>query len=175
MARFSGVSTGACIGHISPEALAGGPIGKVRESDQIEIVIDRNRQIGTVHLVGEGDEHFGAEEGDEAASRAQPPARSCAASRPARGYAALGGAGAGERRCVGRVRVRCGSDYFAIGEERVKLYRTGNGNFVEDGGKFFRVPESNWDALIAHDDLSEYLRIRRERRKAGGRFRPRAN
>ena len=27
-ARFSGVSTGACIGHVGPEALAGGPIGK---------------------------------------------------------------------------------------------------------------------------------------------------
>jgi putative YjhG/YagF family dehydratase len=61
--RFSGVSTGACIGHISPEALAGGPIGKVRENDMIEIVIDRNRQIGTVHLVGEGDEQFGSDEG----------------------------------------------------------------------------------------------------------------
>ncbi len=40
-ARFSGVSTGACIGHVSPEALAGGPVGKVLEGDQIEIVIDR--------------------------------------------------------------------------------------------------------------------------------------
>ncbi len=45
-ARFSGVSTGACIGHISPEALAGGPIGKVLEGDQIEIVIDRGRLTG---------------------------------------------------------------------------------------------------------------------------------
>src|SRR5262249_7208362 len=35
-ARFSGVSTGACIGHVSPEALAGGPIGKVRDGDAIE-------------------------------------------------------------------------------------------------------------------------------------------
>src|SRR5580658_4741588 len=41
-ARFSGVSTGACIGHISPEALAGGPIGRVQEGDTIEIVVDRN-------------------------------------------------------------------------------------------------------------------------------------
>ena len=32
-ARFSGVSTGACIGHVGPEALAGGPIGKVRDGD----------------------------------------------------------------------------------------------------------------------------------------------
>jgi putative YjhG/YagF family dehydratase len=70
--RFSGVSTGACIGHISPEALAGGPIGKVRENDQIEIVIDRNRQIGTVHLVGEGDEWFGAEEGTKRLAARSP-------------------------------------------------------------------------------------------------------
>ncbi|MGA8596417.1 MAG: YjhG/YagF family D-xylonate dehydratase, partial [Bryobacteraceae bacterium] len=41
-ARFSGVSTGACIGHVSPEALAGGPIGKVQEGDLIEITVDRN-------------------------------------------------------------------------------------------------------------------------------------
>ena len=42
-ARFSGVSTGACIGHVGPEALAGGPIGKVLDGDLIRIVIDRNR------------------------------------------------------------------------------------------------------------------------------------
>jgi dihydroxyacid dehydratase/phosphogluconate dehydratase len=62
-ARFSGVSTGACIGHISPEALAGGEIGRVKEGDVIEIVIDRNALHGTVDLVGEGDERFSAEEG----------------------------------------------------------------------------------------------------------------
>jgi len=62
-ARFSGVSTGACIGHISPEALAGGPIGKVREGDAIEIVIDRGTLTGSVCLVGEAGEIFGAEEG----------------------------------------------------------------------------------------------------------------
>jgi putative YjhG/YagF family dehydratase len=62
-ARFSGVSTGACIGHVTPEALAGGPVGKVREGDVIEIVIDRNRLEGSVDLVGEGGKIFGAEEG----------------------------------------------------------------------------------------------------------------
>ena len=50
-ARFSGVSTGACIGHISPEALAGGPIGKIHDGDMIQIVIDRNRLEGTINLV----------------------------------------------------------------------------------------------------------------------------
>ncbi|HZZ72633.1 MAG TPA: YjhG/YagF family D-xylonate dehydratase [Pirellulales bacterium] len=52
-ARFSGVSTGACIGHVGPEALAGGPIGKLRDEDQIEIEIDRNRLIGRLDLVGD--------------------------------------------------------------------------------------------------------------------------
>ncbi|MBM3757061.1 MAG: YjhG/YagF family D-xylonate dehydratase [Acidobacteria bacterium] len=51
-ARFSGVSTGACIGHISPEALAGGPIGKLRDGDPIEIVIDRNTMEGSFNLLG---------------------------------------------------------------------------------------------------------------------------
>ncbi|MBK5297491.1 MAG: dihydroxy-acid dehydratase, partial [Vicinamibacteria bacterium] len=52
-ARFSGVSTGACIGHIGPEALAGGPIGKVRDGDRIRVVIDRATLDGRVDLVDE--------------------------------------------------------------------------------------------------------------------------
>jgi len=62
-ARFSGVSTGACIGHVSPEALAGGPIGKLRDGDIIEIVVDRNKLEGHVNFVGEGPELFNPEEG----------------------------------------------------------------------------------------------------------------
>jgi putative YjhG/YagF family dehydratase len=50
-ARFSGVSTGACIGHIGPEALAGGPIGKLRDGDRLRVVIDRNRLEGRIDLV----------------------------------------------------------------------------------------------------------------------------
>jgi xylonate dehydratase len=50
-ARFSGVSTGPCIGHIGPEALGGGPIGRVRDGDRIRIVIDRTRLQGTIDLV----------------------------------------------------------------------------------------------------------------------------
>ena len=53
-ARFSGVSTGACIGHVTPEALAGGPIGKVLDGDMIEIMIDRVNLEGSVNLVGAG-------------------------------------------------------------------------------------------------------------------------
>ncbi|HEV2711175.1 MAG TPA: YjhG/YagF family D-xylonate dehydratase [Edaphobacter sp.] len=62
-ARFSGVSTGACIGHISPEALAGGPVGRLRDGDTIEIVIDRNALTGTVDLIGEDGALFTADEG----------------------------------------------------------------------------------------------------------------
>lgn len=50
-ARFSGVSTGACVGHVGPEALAGGPIGRVRDGDTVEIIIDRNTLDGRVDLV----------------------------------------------------------------------------------------------------------------------------
>lgn len=50
-ARFSGVSTGACIGHVGPEALAGGEIGKIVDGDVIEIVIDRGSLEGTLNLV----------------------------------------------------------------------------------------------------------------------------
>ena len=50
--RFSGLSTGACVGHVGPEALDDGPIGRVRDDDLIEIVIDRVELTGSVNLVG---------------------------------------------------------------------------------------------------------------------------
>ncbi|HTJ30490.1 MAG TPA: YjhG/YagF family D-xylonate dehydratase [Acidobacteriaceae bacterium] len=71
-ARFSGVSTGACIGHISPEALANGPIGRIHDGDLIEIVIDRNALAGTVNLIGEDGEVFPPEEG-QIRLAARPP------------------------------------------------------------------------------------------------------
>jgi xylonate dehydratase len=52
-ARFSGVSTGACIGHVGPEALAGGPIGRIQDGDQVRIEIDRRNLTGRVDLVGD--------------------------------------------------------------------------------------------------------------------------
>ena len=61
-ARFSGVSTGACIGHVGPEALAGGPIGKLRDDDLIEIQIDRDSLTGSVDLVGTAAGDLSAEE-----------------------------------------------------------------------------------------------------------------
>ncbi len=71
-ARFSGVSTGACIGHISPEALAAGAIGSLQEGDQIEIIIDRTHLTGTVNLVGDASRIFGAEEGARQLAQRSP-------------------------------------------------------------------------------------------------------
>ncbi|MYH66549.1 MAG: YjhG/YagF family D-xylonate dehydratase, partial [Chloroflexi bacterium] len=73
-ARFSGASTGACIGHVGPEALAGGNIGKLRDGDVIEITIDRNKLRGTVDLVGTADGELSADAAAELlASRAPHP------------------------------------------------------------------------------------------------------
>lgn len=59
-ARFSGVSTGACIGHVGPEALAGGPIGLLRDGDLVRIVVDRARLEGSLDLLGpDGSENTG--------------------------------------------------------------------------------------------------------------------
>ena len=64
-ARFSGVSTGACIGHVSPEALAGGPIGKLRDGDLIQILINRITLEGSVDLVGDPSGNYGVNWGSD--------------------------------------------------------------------------------------------------------------
>ena len=71
-ARFSGVSTGPCIGHIGPEALAGGPIGRLRDGDRIRLVVDCNRLEGSIDLVA------------PAADGSDVPADGELAARPAR-------------------------------------------------------------------------------------------
>lgn len=72
-ARFSGVSTGACVGHVGPEALAGGPIGRVRDGDVIEIIVDRNKLSGSINVVGIDGEMKGADWGTaELESRSTP-------------------------------------------------------------------------------------------------------
>ncbi|MEO7597447.1 MAG: YjhG/YagF family D-xylonate dehydratase [Opitutus sp.] len=58
--RFSGVSTGACIGHASPEAWAGGPVGKVRNGDMIRLHIDTNLLEGTVDVLNVNESEFAA-------------------------------------------------------------------------------------------------------------------
>ncbi len=62
-ARFSGVSTGACIGHVGPEALAGGPIGKLRDDDLVQIEINRTTLEASVHFVGCDGKQFSPEIG----------------------------------------------------------------------------------------------------------------
>jgi putative YjhG/YagF family dehydratase len=97
-ARFSGVSTGACIGHIGPEGLAGGPIGKVLDGDVIRILIDLHRLEGTVDLVGEATRRFTPEEGVRVlAGRAprQDLAPNAALPEDTRLWAALQSAGGG--------------------------------------------------------------------------------
>ena len=73
-ARFSGVSTGACIGHIGPEGLAGGPIGKIVEGDLIRVQLDCRRLEGTVDLVGEAGRRFTSAEGANVLARRSPRA-----------------------------------------------------------------------------------------------------
>ncbi|RZS80032.1 putative YjhG/YagF family dehydratase [Motilibacter rhizosphaerae] len=71
-ARFSGVSTGACIGHVGPEALAGGPIGKVREGDRIRVEIDTGSLTGSIDLVGTADEELSPEQAEALLARRGP-------------------------------------------------------------------------------------------------------
>jgi putative YjhG/YagF family dehydratase len=71
-ARFSGVSTGACIGHVSPEALAGGPVGRLHDGDLIEIVIDTRTLEGSLNFIGESGTESGAEEGTRILERRGP-------------------------------------------------------------------------------------------------------
>ena len=110
-ARFSGVSTGACIGHVGPEALAGGPIGRVRDGDLIRIVVDRDAPGG-----------HGRPRRPTATSRGRPrrPPTCSPARRPHPDLApdpdlpgrhpALGRAAGRRRRHVGRLRLRRGRD-----------------------------------------------------------------
>ena len=111
-ARFSGVSTGACIGHIGPEALAGGAIGRVREGDAIEIVVDTTQLRGSLDLVA-GPNSNGVYEDEAAraagaallAERSLPP-RPGQRSPPARRHAPVGRVAGGERRLLGRLCLR---------------------------------------------------------------------
>ena len=64
-ARFSGVSTGACVGHVGPEALAGGPIGRLRDGDIVRIEIDRVNLVGSIDLVGDRTRDLSPAEADE--------------------------------------------------------------------------------------------------------------
>lgn len=62
-ARFSGVSTGACVGHIGPEALAGGPIAKLRDGDIVEMIVDTIKLEGSLNFIGTEDKPLTPAEG----------------------------------------------------------------------------------------------------------------
>jgi putative YjhG/YagF family dehydratase len=64
-ARFSGVSTGACVGHVSPEALEGGPLGRLVDGDLVSLEIDRVGLRGSIDLVGHGAERWSPAEAAE--------------------------------------------------------------------------------------------------------------
>ena len=108
-ARFSGVSTGACIGWVTPEVLAGGPLGKVRDGDRIRIVVDGHRLEGSVDLVGDVQRLFSPEEAAGVLQqRTFPPELAPDPALPSdtRLWAALA---ACQRGAVGGVRFRRGS------------------------------------------------------------------
>ncbi len=97
-ARFSGVSTGACIGHVGPEALAGGPVGKLLDGDRIQIVIDQTSLEASIDLVGAAGREFVPDEGARIlASRSPRPDLSADPRLPAdtRLWAALQSASGG--------------------------------------------------------------------------------
>ena len=88
----------ACVGHIGPEALAGGPIGKIKDGDTIQVIIDPNELEGSLDLIGEGERRFSPEEGAEIL--ANRPSRNDLAPDPrlpedTRLWAALQNAGGG--------------------------------------------------------------------------------
>ncbi|MCB0145643.1 MAG: dihydroxy-acid dehydratase, partial [Caldilineaceae bacterium] len=57
-----------------PEALAGGPIGRVREGDTIQIMVDTIHLTGSIDLVGHNGEQYGPERGAEVlGARAMTP------------------------------------------------------------------------------------------------------
>ena len=110
-ARFSGVSTGACIGHVGPEALAGGPVGRLRTGDLVRIEIDTVQLTGTLDFVGRprcrADSRAG---GGRAGRRGRRCDRLGAAPGAAGRHPAVGGAAAGQRRHLGWLRLRRGRD-----------------------------------------------------------------
>jgi dihydroxyacid dehydratase/phosphogluconate dehydratase len=66
------VSTGACVGHCGPEALAGGPIANIREGDRIRIVLNRADMTGSVDFVGTPGQPIPPEAGAEVLAARSP-------------------------------------------------------------------------------------------------------
>ncbi len=122
--RFSGVSTGACIGHVGPEALAGGPIGRLRDGDLIDIEIDRVALTGRVDFLGPDGTELAVEEAMVVlAARAPHPGLATAPGLPddTRLWAALqavgGGAWSGSTYDVDRIVEVLDAGRHALGEQ----------------------------------------------------------
>ena len=130
-ARFSGVSTGACIGHVGPEALAGGPIGKLRDGDLIAIEIDR------VELEGTRRSRRLRRRALRRGARSRDPRRPLAAPRPRsrsgalRRHAPVGAPAVALGRHLGRLRLRRGRD-------RARGARSGRGRAGLTAGRACR-------------------------------------
>ena len=106
--RFSGVSTGACIGHVGPEALAGGPLGKLRDGDIIQVVIDRIHLEGSIDLIGQADtppSERSPQLGSRILAGREPAAGFGALPRSARRYTSVGRPAGSQRRHLGRLRL----------------------------------------------------------------------
>jgi dihydroxyacid dehydratase/phosphogluconate dehydratase len=122
-ARFSGVSTGPCIGHVAPEALAGGPIGRLRDGDLVRVEIDMRRLEGTIDFVKRVEDGSVMPAGEELASRPPHPALAPDAELPAdtRLWAALqeasGGPWAGAVYDTDRIVRRLEAGRRALGED----------------------------------------------------------
>ena len=167
-ARFSGVSTGACIGHVAPEALAGGPIGRLRDGDLVEIV-DRPRarsRRASTSSGADGVEH-GRRVGRRGAgargrrARTSPPAPAAARRHAAVGRAAGRSSGGTWGGCVYDVDaiVAAIAGRGPRGEERdgMILYRTTEGPFVEHEGRFTGL-DDEWDGIFNRRGLAAFLK-----------------
>jgi putative YjhG/YagF family dehydratase len=116
-ARFSGVSTGACIGHISPEALAGGALGRLQDRDQIEIVIDQKKSDRLCQSGRRRSQSLRRTSRRASSDSAPTSTGSKSSSISARRHASLGSAGAGQRRHLGRLCLRRRCHHHAPREE----------------------------------------------------------
>ena len=124
-ARFSGVSTGPCVGHIGPEALAGGPLGRLRDGDLVRVEIDTRALAGRVDLVREDPATGELVPDPETLASADAASRAGAAPEAAGRDAPVGGAAGREWRHVGRLRLRCGRDHGKVEVGPVLARRSG--------------------------------------------------
>ena len=163
--RFSGLSTGACVGHVGPEALAGGPIGRVRDDDidrdqdrsRIARGVDQPRRCRVASSCSPAD----CARSWRRAYRTRRWRRIDALPDDTRLWAALQRASGGTwGGCVYDVDPIIAARRGAVdAAERcaMKLYRTRRGAVVEQRRRVRCALPDEWDRLIARADLATYL------------------